>query len=187
MPCSWVPSMPARGAYCWAKAAVVWCWRAACSASYCSRAWRPTMRGSFLDRVHWARWRHEVQSLRAGSCWIPGSWMCRWRTTRLLSFSLPWSPYFSIALKMSYASRTTREHKTPESNKSVGKLEDGDQCQTRRRFCGLATRRKEGGELRVLVDGAEAISHLHINVAVWEGRTGHPLGVFRDWIRRVGV
>ena len=24
-----------------------------------------------------------------GSCWIPGSWMCRWRTTRLWSFSLP--------------------------------------------------------------------------------------------------
>ena len=24
-----------------------------------------------------------------GSCWIPGSWMCRWRTTRLLSCSLP--------------------------------------------------------------------------------------------------
>jgi hypothetical protein len=24
-----------------------------------------------------------------GSCWIPGSWICRWCTTRLLSFSLP--------------------------------------------------------------------------------------------------
>ena len=22
---------------------------------------------------------------QAGSCWIPGSWMCRWRTTQLLS------------------------------------------------------------------------------------------------------
>ena len=55
-----------------------------------------------------------------GSCWIPGSWMSRWRSTRLLSSSLPGSPYFSKALKMSCASRTTREHKTPESNKSDG-------------------------------------------------------------------
>jgi hypothetical protein len=56
-----------------------------------------------------------------GSCWIPGSWISRWRTTRLLSSSLPCSPYFSIALTMSCDSRTTREHKTPESNKSVKK------------------------------------------------------------------
>jgi hypothetical protein len=27
--------------------------------------------------------------IRDGSCWIPGSWMCRWRTTRLLSPSPP--------------------------------------------------------------------------------------------------
>jgi hypothetical protein len=27
--------------------------------------------------------------IRRGSCWIPGSWMCRWRTTRLLSCSHP--------------------------------------------------------------------------------------------------
>ncbi len=26
---------------------------------------------------------------KTGSCWIPGSWMCRWRTTRLLSPSPP--------------------------------------------------------------------------------------------------
>jgi len=25
----------------------------------------------------------------SGSCWIPGSWMCRWRTTRLLLSSQP--------------------------------------------------------------------------------------------------
>jgi transposase len=24
-----------------------------------------------------------------GSCWIPGSWICQWRTPRLLSFSPP--------------------------------------------------------------------------------------------------
>src|SRR6266851_10425365 len=57
--------MPARVAYCSLKASVVWCCRAACSASYCSRAWSPTMRGSFLARVHCARCGHDVQSFRA--------------------------------------------------------------------------------------------------------------------------
>jgi hypothetical protein len=70
---------------------------------------------------------------------------------------------------------------------AFGKLEDGDQCQARRRFCGLAARRKEGGELRVMVDSAKAISHLHIHVPVWECGMGHPLGVFRDRIGSVGV
>ena len=55
----------------------------------------------------------------SGSCWIPGSWMYRWRTTRLVSPSPPCSPSFSMAFKMSDDSRTTLEHKTPESNKSV--------------------------------------------------------------------
>src|SRR5262249_21627947 len=53
-----------------------------------------------------------------GSRWIPGSWLCRWRPTRLVSCSPTGSPYFSIALNMSCASRTTREHKPPESKKS---------------------------------------------------------------------
>ena len=35
-----------------------------------------------------------------GSCWIPGSWSWRCRTTRFLSSSRPKSPYFSRALKM---------------------------------------------------------------------------------------
>jgi hypothetical protein len=37
------------------------------------------------------------------------------------------------------------------------------------------------------LDGAKAISDLHIHVPVWEGGTGHPLGVFREWIGRVGM
>jgi hypothetical protein len=28
-------------------------------------------------------------TIEFGSCWIPGSWMSRWRTTQLLSSSLP--------------------------------------------------------------------------------------------------
>src|SRR5262249_47820312 len=32
-----------------------------------------------------------------GSCWIPGSWMCRGRTTPLLSPFPPGSPSFSMA------------------------------------------------------------------------------------------
>src|SRR5215467_302989 len=62
----------------------------------------------------------DVSINKGGSCWIPGAWRCRWRTTRLLSFSLPGSLYLSIALKMSHDSRTPLEHKTPESNKSAG-------------------------------------------------------------------
>src|SRR4029450_8292000 len=30
-----------------------------------------------------------IKSFMRGSCWIPGSWICRWRTTRLLSGSPP--------------------------------------------------------------------------------------------------
>src|SRR4029450_12358333 len=49
---------------------------------------------------------------------MPGAWMCRWCTTRLLSCSLPCSPSFAGVFKRSGASRTTREHKPPESDKS---------------------------------------------------------------------
>ena len=31
----------------------------------------------------------KTHGLDRGSCWIPGSWICQWRTTRLLSFSPP--------------------------------------------------------------------------------------------------
>jgi hypothetical protein len=65
MPCAWVLSIPARGAYCWRNSSVVCRQRASCSASYGSRAWSPTMRGSCLALVHCARCRHGVQSFRA--------------------------------------------------------------------------------------------------------------------------
>ena len=48
--------------------------------------------------------------------------MYRERTTRLVLFSLPGSPYFSIALHMSDAARTTREPQTPASKKSVQRM-----------------------------------------------------------------
>src|SRR5262244_3419972 len=53
-----------------------------------------------------------------GSCWILGSWMCRCRTTQLLSPHSPGIPYFSIVLKMGCASRTLLEYKTPESKRA---------------------------------------------------------------------
>ena len=53
-----------------ANASVVWRCRAACSASYCSRAWSPTMRGSFLARVHCARWGHG-RAIFAGKAHLP--------------------------------------------------------------------------------------------------------------------
>ena len=57
-----------------------------------------------------------------GCSWIPGSWMCRWRTTRLLSCFLSCSPYCSLALKMRHNSRTMLEHTTLESKNSVGHI-----------------------------------------------------------------
>jgi hypothetical protein len=60
--------------------------------------------------------RGMVKRLDCGSCWIPGSWMCRCRTTQLLSPFPPGSLSFSIRR---CASRTMVEHKTPESSKSV--------------------------------------------------------------------
>src|SRR5215831_17281258 len=69
-----------------------------------------------------AQRRHDLRDVATpylgGSCWIPGSWMCRCRSTRILLPSPLGSPSFSMALKMSPAARTTLEHKTPESNKS---------------------------------------------------------------------
>jgi hypothetical protein len=51
-----------------------------------------------------------------GSCWIPGSWICRGRLTSLLSPFPPRSPYFSMPLKRHCTSRATLEPKTTESN-----------------------------------------------------------------------
>ena len=72
------------------------------------RACKGRLRGS---------WRRGCNSCR--SCWIPGSWMCRCRTTQLLSPYSPGIPYFSMVLKIGCASRTLLEYKTPESNKSA--------------------------------------------------------------------
>ena len=74
----------------------------------------------FIDQFVPPRCGRGLKTLTVGgSCWIPGSWMYRCRTTRFLSPSPPRIPYFSTALKMSSESRTRLEHKTPESNKSV--------------------------------------------------------------------
>ncbi len=68
-----------------------------------------------------------------------------------------------------------------------GKLQDGSEREAGRGGCRLAAPREECGELGVVVDGAEPVSHLHIDVAVRERGTGHPLGVFRDRIVGFGV
>lgn len=65
---------------------------------------------------------------------------------------------------------------------AFGKLEDGGQGQARWRLCGLTARREERRELRVMVDGAETVGHLHVDVPARERGTGYPLGFFRDRI-----
>jgi hypothetical protein len=65
---------------------------------------------------------------------------------------------------------------------AFGKLEDGGQSQTCWRLCGLTARREERRELRVMVDGAETVGHLHGDVPARERGAGHPLGFFRDRI-----
>ena len=70
---------------------------------------------------------------------------------------------------------------------AFGKLEDRGQRQARWRLCGLAARREERRELRVVVDGAETVGDLHIDVPARERGTGHPLGFFRDRIGGLGV
>src|SRR5215471_8287592 len=64
-----------------------------------------------------ASWGARSWHRHGGSRWIPGSWRRRWRTTWLLTCSPPWSSYCSRAFKMRGASRTMREHKTPEFHK----------------------------------------------------------------------
>jgi hypothetical protein len=46
------------------------------------------------DHVEKRPARYQTEVITIGSCWIPGSWMCRWRTTRLSSCSPPYSPSF---------------------------------------------------------------------------------------------
>ena len=62
---------------------------------------------------------------------------------------------------------------------AFSKLEDRDQCQARWRLCGLTARREERCKLRVVVDSAETVGHLHVDVPARERGTGHPLGFFR--------
>jgi len=70
---------------------------------------------------------------------------------------------------------------------AFGKLQNSGEREACRGFCRLATPREERGELGVVVDGAESVSHLHIGVPAPERGTGHPLGVFRDRIAGFGV
>jgi bacterioferritin len=50
----------------------------------------PTTRRLLLETLaDTERHASELADYLKGSCWIPGSWMCRWRTTRLWSCSLP--------------------------------------------------------------------------------------------------
>jgi hypothetical protein len=70
---------------------------------------------------------------------------------------------------------------------SFRKLEERSQRQARRCFCGLTAPREERCELRVLVDSAKTVGHLHVEVPARERGTGDPLGFFRDRIDGLGV
>jgi hypothetical protein len=67
------------------------------------------------------------------------------------------------------------------------KLKDRGQRQTRRRFGGLAACGEKHREPCVVVDGAETVGDLRIDVPARERGTGNPLGFFRDWIGGLGV
>jgi hypothetical protein len=84
-------------------------------AAHCSTSGPEMQYGVFDPKRHKGLFQH-------GSCWMSGSEMYRERTTRLVLFSLPGSPYFSVALHMSDASQTTREPQTPASKKSVQRM-----------------------------------------------------------------
>jgi hypothetical protein len=51
----------------------------------------------------------------------------------------------------------------------------------------LATRREEGGELFILIEGAERISRQHVWIAAGESGARNPLGVFWDLIDRASM
>ena len=61
----------------------------------------------------WPQWPKHARALarvfHEGSCWIPGSWMCRWRPTPLLSPHPPGISSVSMVFKMRCASRTPLE------------------------------------------------------------------------------
>ena len=51
----------------------------------------------------------------------------------------------------------------------------------------MAARREEGGKLRVLIDLAEMVGHLEVDVPTRKGGSGDALGVFRDGVGLLGV
>jgi hypothetical protein len=67
------------------------------------------------------------------------------------------------------------------------RLQDSDHCQACWRFCRLAARGEEDGELSVVIDVPETVGHLYVHVPVWERGTGNPLGFFRDRIGSLGM
>src|SRR5262252_11039673 len=52
-----------------------------------------------------ARWHDGRLAYGSRSCWIPGSWMCRCRTTQLLS---PYSPGIPYSLNLSLRHEVAR-------------------------------------------------------------------------------
>ena len=83
----------------------------------------PTHGISIPRRTRWTKpIRRKSQTSPSGSCWIPGSWICRGRLTALLLPFPPRSPYFSITLNRHCPSRATWKPKPPESNKSAARI-----------------------------------------------------------------
>src|SRR5687768_16579224 len=70
---------------------------------------------------------------------------------------------------------------------AFSKLEDGGQSQAGWRLYGLPVRREERRELGVVVDGAETVGDLHVDIPPRKRGTGNPLGVFRDRICGLGM
>ena len=66
-------------------------------------------------------------------------------------------------------------------------LQDRGQCQTRRRVGGLARCGAKHRKRCVVVDGADTVGDLPLDVPARERGTSHPLGIFRDRIAGFGV
>ena len=98
---------------------------------------------------------------------MPGAWMCRWCTTRLLSCSLPCSPSFAGVFKRSGASRTTREHKPPESDKS--------DVHNRGMMYGYARASTDGQSVEAQVAALRAAGAVNVYREVASGAHGEPL------------
>ena len=62
----------------------------------------------------------------------------------------------------------------------LGKLQDADQRQPPRRFCGPAPSWEQVRKGPILIDRAQLIAHAHGGCAVWEGSAGHPHRLLRD-------